>query len=282
MLPCHQQIYFKNPDFESPPTNIKTNTYTPFLLLGRNETLPGWSFSGTVQYVTSGPNISLPGNGHAVQLGLGGTINQYSRTRDSTNMSLPSSLLLRVRTAITTPMLLTLLFLGDPRRYGREMQESHAYSLENFADERNLINLEIRSVPTNADSNVRCWPVVDTFLISGIEVPKFHGDNMVANSGFEVGPSFIRNSPEGILLDEESDYMQSALQQWSVLGTVKYIDSKHFSVPKEKAAIELVSAGAAPSGILTRLTLTKGSKYVMEFTMGDANDSCVGDFIVYA
>ncbi|KAK2969293.1 hypothetical protein RJ640_030834 [Escallonia rubra] len=279
----------KNPDFESPPTNITTNTTTPFLLLGRNNTLPGWSFSGTVQYVTSGPNISLPGNGHAVQLGPGGKINQTFKdtgfyyyvltfilapaSEDCYNNSTAVN--------VTAPGRSKVFYLE--RRYGREMWESHAYSLGNFADERNLINLEIQSVPTNADSNVRCWPVVDTFLISGIESPKFYGDNMVANSGFEVGPSFIRNSPEGILLDEEPDYIQSVLQQWTVLGTVKYIDSRHFSVPKEKAAVELVSGAAlAPSGILTSLTLTKGSKYVMEFTMGDANDSCVGDFIVYA
>lgn len=104
---------------------------------------------------------------------------------------------------------------------------------------------------------------------------------MLVNGGFEVGPAFLSNSSQGILLHEEPDSLQSPLQQWSIIGTVKYIDSKHYSVPEGKAAIELVSRGA-PSGIFTIPALTKGSTYNLEFMVGDANDSCVGDLIVYA
>lgn len=68
--------------------------------------------------------------------------------------------------------------------------------------------------------------------------------------------------------------------EWSIIGTVKYIDSKHYSIPNGKAAIELVSG--APSGILTIIVLSKGAKYILEFMMGDANDSCVADIVVYA
>ncbi|XP_047318587.1 uncharacterized protein LOC124921922 [Impatiens glandulifera] len=64
------------------------------------------------------------------------------------------------------------------------------------------------------------------------------------------------------------------------MGTVKYIDSKHYHVPVGKAAIELVSG--APSGILANTILTKDSTYKLQFTIGDANNSCIGDFIVYA
>lgn len=103
---------------------------------------------------------------------------------------------------------------------------------------------------------------------------------MLVNSDLEIGPAFVKNSSEGILLADEPDLLESPLQQWSILGTVKYIDSKHYSVPKGKAAIELISG--APSGILGRATLTEGSKYTLEFLMGDANDSCAADFIVYA
>jgi hypothetical protein len=67
---------------------------------------------------------------------------------------------------------------------------------------------------------------------------------------------------------------------WSVLGTVKYIDSKHFFVPQGNAAIEIVSGVSI--GIQTAVILKEGSKYNLEFTLGDANDTCVGDFIVGA
>ncbi|KAG6653932.1 hypothetical protein CIPAW_05G110700 [Carya illinoinensis] len=64
--------------------------------------------------------------------------------------------------------------------------------------------------------------------------------------------------------------MQSSLPQWSVIGTVKYIDSKHYLVPKGRAAVEIISGG--PSGILT----TVGAN------SGDANDSCFGNFMSWA
>lgn len=51
-------------------------------------------------------------------------------------------------------------------------------------------------------------------------------------------------------------------------------------IPEQKAAIELVSG--SPSGVLTTPNLFRGSTHVLEFMMGDANNSCVGEFIVYA
>lgn len=62
------------------------------------------------------------------------------------------------------------------------------------------------------------------------------------------------------------------------MGTIKYIDSKHYFVPQGNAAIEIVSGVSA--GIQTAATLTEGSTYSLEFTLGDANDSCEGNFIV--
>ena len=103
---------------------------------------------------------------------------------------------------------------------------------------------------------------------------------LLSNGGFESGPDFLSNSTEGILLDPVSSPIQSAIQQWSVLGTVKYIDSKHYFVPEGNAAIELISG--VSSGVQTASTLTEGSAYNLNFTIGDANDSCVGTFILGA
>lgn len=105
-------------------------------------------------------------------------------------------------------------------------------------------------------------------------------DNLLPNGRFETGPDFLSNSSEGVLLDENPSLVHSPLRVWSVLGTVKYIDSKHFFVPQGNAAVEIVSGVSA--GIQTAATLKEGSTYNLEFTLGDANDTCVGDFIVEA
>lgn len=103
-------------------------------------------------------------------------------------------------------------------------------------------------------------------------------DNLLPNGGFEAGPAFPSNSTEGLLLDEYPSPFYSPLLHWSVLGTVKYIDSKHFFVPQGNAAVEIVSG--ASGGIKTATTLEEGSAYILQFTLGDANDACVGDFLV--
>lgn len=59
---------------------------------------------------------------------------------------------------------------------------------------------------------------------------------MLVNGGSEVGPAFLKNSSEILLNDE----LQSPLKQWSVIGTVKYIDSRHYLVPEGRAAIEIL------------------------------------------
>ncbi|CAK9144301.1 unnamed protein product [Ilex paraguariensis] len=122
----------------------------------------------------------------------------------------------------------------------------------------------------DANHTVICWPVVD-------HLPSLELGCQLAM----MDQHFQRTPQRGFLLDDEPDgQQQSALQQWSIIGTVKYIDSKHYSVPEGKAVIELVSG--APSVVLTSAALTVGSTYTLEFMMGDANDSCVGDFTVYA
>lgn len=109
-------------------------------------------------------------------------------------------------------------------------------------------------------------------------------DNRFANNGFEVGPAFLDNSSQGILLEAESNidpsiYVQSPLQYWTILGVVKYIDSKHYAVPRGGRAVELVSG--YPSGIMYNIQFFSHGPLTIDFFMGDANNSCVGDFIVF-
>jgi len=62
----------QNPDFESPPSNLTGNSNSSVVPLGQNNTIPGWTFEGTMNYVKDSQNISLPGNGHGIQLGQDG------------------------------------------------------------------------------------------------------------------------------------------------------------------------------------------------------------------
>lgn len=104
-------------------------------------------------------------------------------------------------------------------------------------------------------------------------------DNFVINGGFEFGPDFIENSEGGVLLDSAPTPFFSPLAQWSILGTVRYINSKHFFVPQGDAAVELISG--VSSGVQASVKLQAGS-YTLNFTLGDANDSCKAKFLVGA
>lgn len=102
----------------------------------------------------------------------------------------------------------------------------------------------------------------------------------MVNGGFEFGPDFLPDSTEGVLLQPAQSPVQSPLIQWAILGTVKYIDSKHYFVPQGNAAVEFVSGNS--TGIQTAAQLTKDSSYTLEFMLGDGNNSCIGDLEVRA
>ncbi|GJX89984.1 hypothetical protein Tco_0343310 [Tanacetum coccineum] len=74
--------------------------------------------------------------------------------------------------------------------------------------------------------------------------------------------------------------IHSALYSWIVLGTVIYIDSKHYAVPQGLRAVGLVSGN--PSGNLYNVNMYQELQVTLEFIMGDAGDPCVGHFTVVA
>lgn len=56
------------PHFEALPSSVPKNAASPLVDLSQNNnTIPGWSFEGTVLYVTASETIQLPDNGHVVQ-----------------------------------------------------------------------------------------------------------------------------------------------------------------------------------------------------------------------
>ncbi|KAM7509791.1 hypothetical protein LguiB_008666 [Lonicera macranthoides] len=135
-------------------------------------------------------------------------------------------------------------------KYGKETWESYGYQLGSWGSGES-INLVFESHATETDSNSTCWPIVDMLRLKTI--------GQISES-------------------REASPVKSALQQWSVLGTVKYIDSKHYFVPEGSAAIEIVSGVSA--GIQTSIKLKEDSNYNLKFMLGDANESCMGDFVV--
>ncbi|GLU02259.1 hypothetical protein SLE2022_195140 [Rubroshorea leprosula] len=278
--------YLKNPDFETPPTDLPAGSS---LQLNQNNKIPGWSFEGTVLYVTASEDIALPDNGHAIQLGPDGKINQtFFASDDEMEYLLTFTLAAGGRNCstyagfvVSTPS--SKGFFNFNQQYGKEPWQIYGHYL-GFFSEKMPINLVIESQETqpssdsDSDSDSTCWPVIDSLLVTA--VPTWDGDtsNFLFNGGFEFGAEFPSKSAEGILLNAAPNHDESSLREWTVIGTIRYIDSEHFFVPEGNAAIELFSG--VSSGIERALRLKEGSTYILEFTLGDANDGCEGDFMV--
>ncbi|ESQ41380.1 hypothetical protein EUTSA_v10016026mg, partial [Eutrema salsugineum] len=274
--------FLENSGFESPPLNSNASS-SAFVLLDQNSTLPGWTFQGTVKYVTS---LELPDSGHAVQLGEDGKINQtFIAKGEDLNYILTFALIPGGQNCSSSAGLTvsgpdSSAVFSYRQNYSKVPWQSYSHNLGSWGNGE-PINLVLESQTIDSDTNSTCWPIVDTLLIKtvGTTVVQDNG-NLLNNGGFESGPGFLPNSTEGVLMDAVPSLIQSALRQWSVIGTVRYIDSEHFHVPEGKAAIEIL-AGTTPSGVQTATRDTsEGSRYNLTFTLGDANDACIGHFVV--
>ncbi|MCL7030506.1 hypothetical protein MKW94_017221 [Papaver nudicaule] len=288
----------QNPGFESPPTNIPKNSTNTFASLNSTiNSIPGWSYEGTVKYVTSstGPDDKKGGGGgqHAIYLGQNGKINQTFEANEESNHYLLTFNLQPAQSNCSNP---TSVIVSVPDRavrisyqqkFGIDSWETHGCYLGSHGH-GDLINLIIENQTTDQSmdddddlgNTTNCGVVLDSFILKNIANPiKNSEKNLLLNGGFEYGPAFPNNSFGGILIDAESSPTQSTLNQWAILGTVKYISTnKNYIVPEGNAAIEIVSGES--SGLQTAATLKIGSKYDLELVIADANDSCIGDFMV--
>ncbi|KAF8013127.1 hypothetical protein BT93_I1105 [Corymbia citriodora subsp. variegata] len=266
----------QNPDFESPPPSLPANSTAPFLLK-QNDTLPGWSFDGEVYY------LKASGGGHAVQLAQDGRINQtFAASADFEDYLLTFAIASPGGASCSSNGSVVISAPDSQGVFpvvGEQQRAVYGQFLGSWGDGE-AIDLVIGSETTESDANATCWPVVDSIVLKSIASLVKANDNELVNGGFEYGPDFLADSTEGVLLQPAQSPLQSPLRQWSILGTIKYIDSKHFAVPQGNAAVEIISGNS--SGIQTATQLTKGSSYALEFTLGDGNDSCVGDLEVRA
>ncbi|XVE84154.1 hypothetical protein DITRI_Ditri16bG0147100 [Diplodiscus trichospermus] len=237
--------YLQNPSFESSPTNLTGNASAPFVMLNENNTIPGWTFQGTVQYVTAGQTIALPDNGHGMQLGQDGKINQtFKADADFMDYILTFTLAPGGQNCSANADIVVSGpdnqgVFSFKQHYGQETWQSYAQYL-GLGGQEEPINLVFESQAVESDDNSTCWPVIDSLLVKAV----------------------------GKLVQGKVGWV----------GTIKYIDSKHFFVPRGNAAVEIVSG--VSTGIQTEVTLTAGAAYNLDFTLGDANNACEGDFIV--
>ena len=149
------------------------------LLESRTNVIPGWSFNGTVWYVTAGGNVSLPGNGHGMRLGPNGMINQTFKSNKDyaydyvlTFTLAPSSMdCANNFTAVNVSGPTGSQVFSYKESVGTEMWQTYAFSIGSFEIRKGI---QIQSVVTGSRGNMTCWPIVDTFIIASIENPRMY------------------------------------------------------------------------------------------------------------
>lgn len=123
----------------------------------------------------------MPGNGHAVQLGKGGKINQTFIINDNSYVEYVLTFSLAPGTEDCSNETMAVKVSSPHKsgvfsfkgRYGKERWESHAFPLGRWIDQTtNIASVDIESVLEDdgeANPIVTCWPVVDTLLLTRIE-----------------------------------------------------------------------------------------------------------------
>ncbi|KAI3870045.1 hypothetical protein MKX03_017915 [Papaver bracteatum] len=244
----------QNPDFETPPTNIPKNPTNQFIPLNSTiNTIPGWSYQGTVQYV-----ISSSQEGNSIYLGQNGMINQTFKAIGNFDLNYDYFLTFNLKPAQPNCTSPTSVTLSVPNRsvvvsFEKKFENSSSWQTHacylGVHKNKELINLAIENQSTNT---TKCGAVLDSFILKLIPNPA---------SYYESNPT------------------QSPLNQWAILGTVKYITTnKNYEIPEGVAAIELVSGRS--SGVRTTVTLNKGSNYDLKVYISGTHAACIGSFQV--
>lgn len=124
-------------------------------------------------YVTSGDTISLPGNGHALQLGEEGKINQtFVATGELTDYLLTFTIALGGPDCVANADLLVSApdssgVYSFNKNYGKEAWQSYGHFLGAW-DDGELVNLVIQSQTSEANSSSICWPVIDDLILKSM------------------------------------------------------------------------------------------------------------------
>ncbi|KAI3772611.1 hypothetical protein L6452_03801 [Arctium lappa] len=272
--------FLANGNFEQGPhpSNIKKT-----VIIGKYS-LPKWEISGMVEYVSGGPQpggfyFAIPRGAHATRLGNEATISQTVNVKVGTTYSLTFA---ATRTCAQDEMLRVSASgqssdLPIQTLYSSDGGDTYAFA---FKATSNKIKITFHNPGVQEDP--ACGPLLDAIAIKEMIPLRYTKGNLVKNGGFENGPHVFKNYSTGVLLLPKIHDIVSPLPGWIVesLKPAKYIDSKHFSVPKGLAAIELV--GGRETAIAQIIRTVPNKVYSLSFTVGDAKNDCHGSMMVEA
>ncbi|XP_059669836.1 protein DUF642 L-GALACTONO-1,4-LACTONE-RESPONSIVE GENE 2-like [Cornus florida] len=272
--------FLPNGNFEEKP---KASNLKKTVIIGRYS-LPKWEINGVVEYVSGGPQpggffLAVPRGVHAVRLGNEASISQnvmvklgsiYSLTFGATRTCAQDEVLRVSVPGHSSDLPIQTLFSSDGGdTYGWAFKATSKVVKVTFH------NPGIQEDPT-------CGPLLDAIAIKEMQPLKYTRGNLVKNGGFEIGPHVFKNFSTGVLLLPKQQDLISPLPGWIIesLKPVKYIDSKHFFVPKGMAAIELI--GGRESAIAQIIRTVPNKFYNLTFAIGDAKSACHGSMQVEA
>ncbi|XP_027066800.2 protein TEEBE-like [Coffea arabica] len=270
----------ENGNFEEGPkvSNLKKRQ-----IIGKYS-LPKWEIHGIVEYVSSGPQpggfyFAIPRGAQAARLGNEASISQYVKVKPGAMYSLTFAVTRtcaqdeKLRGSVpgfSTELPIQTLFSSDGG-------DTYAWAVKATSDVFKVTfhNPGIQEDPT-------CGPLLDAIAIKEILPLRYTKGNLVKNGDFETGPHVFKNFSTGVLLLPKRTDIYSSLPGWIVesLKPVKYVDSKHFSVPQGLAAIELV--GGIETAIAQIIRTVPNKFYFLSFAFGDARNGCHGSMTIEA
>ncbi|KAB2623908.1 hypothetical protein D8674_037861 [Pyrus ussuriensis x Pyrus communis] len=251
--------------------------------------IPNWEISGFVEYIKSGQKqgdmlLVVPEGGFAVRLGNEALIKQKLKVKKGGFYSVTFS---AARTCAQEETLNVSITPNLEKRHWGIMPIQTMYSSigwDSYAWGFNADFDEIELVIHNpgVEEDAACGPLIDSVALKLLVSPKRTRANLLKNGNFEEGPYVFPNTSWGVLIPPHIEDDHSPLPGWIIesLKAVKYIDSKHFSVPEGRRAIELV---AGKESALAQVVFTlPGKLYALTFTVGDSNNACEGSLAVEA
>ncbi|KAF3442696.1 hypothetical protein FNV43_RR16613 [Rhamnella rubrinervis] len=269
-----------NGNFEEAP---KSSNMKKTVIIGKYS-LPKWEISGLVEHISGGPQpggfyFAVPRGVHAVKLGNEASISQNLIVKPGSTYSLTFG---ATRTCAQDEVLRISIpgqsaDLPIQTLYSSDGGDTYAWA---FKANSKVVKLAFHNPGIQEDPT--CGPLLDAVAIKEMPPLRYTKGNLVKNGDFEIGPHVFKNFSTGVLLLPKIQDVVSTLPAWIIesLKPVKYIDSKHFSVPSRFAAIELV--GGRESAIAQIIRTIPNKSYNLTFTIGDAKNACHGSMVVEA
>ncbi|XP_072965413.1 protein BIIDXI-like [Typha angustifolia] len=269
-----------NGNFEQRPPSFELKGTQ---VMGRGA-IPSWQISGYVEYVESGHKqgdmlLVVPEGSYAVRLGNDASIKQRVKVTRGIRYSLTFS---AARTCAQEEKLNVSASSQSgvfpmQTMYSSNGWDSYAWAWIAKSDE-----VEVVIHNPNVAEDPACGPLIDSVAMKALYTPKRTNKNLLKNGDFEEGPYILPNTSWGVLIPSTMIDDHCPIPGWMVesLKAVKYLDSTHFSVPQGSRAVELLAG--KESAISQVVRTVPHRSYVLTFTVGDANNACMGSLMVEA